>query len=202
MDRFLTAMISLSHTALPFRRGGAMIVLLAAVLAPASAGAASLTFGQIIAENDRRYLELAVNSYQGADILEAVKRGIEAKVSITVQLVKESMLDYVYSRMAHSTTIRRSLRYDYWNRAYVISEGGRKTQFHNENEMFSQLFRVARYEIPDRSLEPGTAYLVRARAQLRSVELYFPMNYIFKYIVGYWDFDTGWVYGPGIQGAR
>ncbi len=29
--------------------------------------------------------------------------------------------------------------------------------------------------------------------ELKSVELYFPMNLIFKYLVGFWDFDTGWV---------
>jgi hypothetical protein len=199
MDRFLIPMTVMRDTERNLNLGMALIALIAITLSPAPLLAADISLGQLITENDRRYLELAVHSYQGADILEAVRRGIEAKVNITMQLVKESALDYVYSRVVYSKTTRRSLRYDYWNRSFVITEAGKKTQYHNENAMFLHLFKVSQCEIPDRSLAPGETYLVRARAELKSVELYFPMNYIFKYIVGFWDFDTGWVYGPGVR---
>jgi hypothetical protein len=202
MDRFLTSMTGMLDTERKVRLGAALIALVILALAPAPLRAANLSMGRLITEGDRRYLELAVTSYQGADILEAVRRGIEAKVSITMQLVKESALDYIYSRVVYSKTVRRSLRWDYWNRSFVITEAGKKTQYHNENAMFAHLFRVSQSEIPGRALAPGGSYLVRARAELKSVELYFPMNYIFKYIVGYWDFDTGWVYGPGVSPVR
>ena len=195
-------MTATTRTSLPFRRGWVFIALAAALFCPAALRGADISFGQIITEGDRRFLELSVNSYQGPDILEAVKRGIEAKVTITVQIVREEALDFVFSSVVRSTTIKRSLRYDYWNRAYVIAESGKKTQFHGESAMFQHLFRVARYDLPGGEPGEGNAFRVRARAELRSVELYFPMNYIFRYIVGYWDFDTGWVNGPRVAAPR
>ncbi|HPA72385.1 MAG TPA: DUF4390 domain-containing protein [Spirochaetota bacterium] len=195
-------MTATTRTSLPFHRGWACIALTAALLCPAALRGADISFGQIITEGDRRFLELSVHFYQGTDILEAVKRGIEAKVTITVQIVREGALDFVFSSVASSATIKRSLRYDYWNRAYVIAESGKKTQFHGESAMFQHLFRVARYDLPGGEPGAGNAYRVRARAELKSVELYFPMNYIFRYIVGYWDFDTGWVNGPRVAAPR
>jgi len=188
-------MISTPLTGRSLRNALSIAVFLAVAAAHSAAGAAELAFGRIITENDRRYLELSVHSYQGPEILEAVKRGIEARVFFTVQVVREGMMDVIYTRVLHSGTLRRSLRYDFWNRSYVITEGGKKTQYHNENTMFAHLFRVSRMEVPGTPPRDGE-YRVRARAELKSVELYFPMNYIFKYIVGYWDFDTGWVNGP------
>lgn len=195
-------MIATTRTSPSFRRGCALVALAAALLTPAVLRGADIAFGRIITEDDRRFLELSVHSYQGPDILEAVKRGIEAKVTITVEIVREGALDFVFSRAVRSATIKRSLRYDYWNRAYVIAESGKKTQFHGEGAMFQHLFRVARYDLPGGEPGAGNAFRVRARAELKSVELYFPMNYIFKYIVGYWDFDTGWVNGPRVAAPR
>ena len=157
--------------------------------------------GEIIIENDRRFLELSVHSYQGPEIIEAVKRGIEARVTFKIQVVREGILDLIYTRVLHSSTLKRSLRYDYWNRSYVITEDGKKTQYHNEKAMFAHLFRVSRLKVPGEPPGDGE-YRIRARAELKSVELYFPMNYIFKYIAGHWDFDTGWVKGPALPVPR
>lgn len=158
--------------------------------------AAELLLGDLISENDRRFLELTVTGYQEADILEAIKRGIEAKITFTLQIVKEGPMDFVYTRSVRTVLINRSVKFDFWNRSFVLSEKGTKATFHNERAMLNAFFTVHRWEIPSKGLSTGQRYRIRARAELTSVELYFPMNLIFKYIVGYWDFDTGWIGGP------
>ncbi len=158
--------------------------------------AAELLVGDLISENDRRFLELRVTGYQEGDILEAVKRGIEAKITFTLQIAKESPIDFVYTKAVRTMHINRSVKFDFWSRSFVLAERGIKATFHNERAMLNAFFTVNRWEIPFKDLQPGQRYKIRARAELTSVELYFPMNLIFKYIVGYWDFDTGWVSGP------
>lgn len=173
------------------------IALLAMLLVfPRMLMAAELVMGDLISENDRRFLELTVTRYQEADILEAVKRGIEAKISFTLQIVKQSPMDFLYTKAVRTMRIHRSVKFDFWNRSFVLSERGVKATFHNERAMLNAFFTVHRWEIPSKGLEKGQHYRIRARAELSSVELYFPMNLIFKYIVGYWDFNTGWVGGP------
>ncbi len=158
--------------------------------------AAELLVGDLISENDRRFIELRVTGYQEADILEAIKRGIEAKITFTLQIVKEGPMDFVYTKAVRTTHINRSVKFDFWSRSFVLSERGIKATFHNERAMLNAFFTVGKCEIPPGGLQSGQRYRIRARAELTSVELYFPMNLIFKYIVGYWDFDTGWIGGP------
>ncbi|MFW5771294.1 MAG: hypothetical protein ACOCX9_07650, partial [Spirochaetota bacterium] len=40
---------------------------------------------------------------------------------------------------------------------------------------------------------------VRSRVEFTSMKLYFPINYIFEYIIGLWDFNTGWQEGPSLR---
>lgn len=171
-------------------------VLCALLFTPQILSAAELLLGDIINENDRRFLELTVTGYQETDILEAIKRGIEAKISFTLQIVKEGPMDFVYTRPVRTAQISRSVKFDFWSRSFILSEGGTKVTIHNERAMLNAFFTVRRWEIPAKGLSKGQRYRIRARAELTSVELYFPMNLIFKYIVGYWDFDTGWIGGP------
>ncbi len=172
-----------------------IIAIFVLLLVPSAIFGAELRMGELIRENDRRFIELSVTGYQEDDILEAVKRGIEAKITYTVQIVKESRLDFAYTSVVRTMYVHRSLKFDFWSRAYVISEKGIKNTFHNERAMLDAFFTVRRWGIPFGNLASGQQYRLRARAELTSVELYFPMNLIFKYIVGYWDFDTGWIRG-------
>ena len=172
-----------------------IIAIFVLLLVPSAIFGAELRTGELIRENDRRFIEISVTGYQEGDILEAVKRGIEAKITYTVQIVKESRLDFAYTSVVRTMHVHRSLKFDFWSRSYVISEKGVKNTFHNERAMLDAFFTVRRWEIPFNDLIAGHQYRLRARAELTSVELYFPMNLIFKYIVGYWDFDTGWIRG-------
>ncbi len=174
-------------------------MLIALFFFPRILPAAELSLNNFISENDRRFLDLTVTGYQETDILEAIKRGIEAKITFTLQIVKEGPIDFVYTRSVRTMHINRSVKFDFWNRSFVLSEGNTKATFHNERAMLNAFFSVRRWEIPSRGLSSRQRYRIRARAELTSVELYFPLNLIFKYIVGYWDFDTGWISGPSFS---
>ena len=77
-------------------------------------------------------------------------------------------------------------------------DGKRSVVFQSENAMLDYFFSLRDYELQGLGLNTSEAYVIRAKAELKSVELYFPMNVIFKYLVGFWDFDTGWVNGPPV----
>ncbi|MCX7677649.1 MAG: DUF4390 domain-containing protein [Spirochaetes bacterium] len=161
--------------------------------------ATQLRMSNIFVENERRFIDIAIIKYAESDIIEAIKRGIETKLTITIQIIKVNPFDFIYSKTVHSIEIHRSMKFDFWNRSYIISEKGTKSTYHNERQLLNDFFSVFKFEIPSAKLLKGKPYRVRARAELSSIELYFPMNLIFKYIVGYWDFDTGWVNGPSFM---
>jgi hypothetical protein len=92
------------------------------------------------------------------------------------------------------------VRYDFWNHSFILKEGSREYATNNEHEMLRALFQVKNAEITNATLYRNENYYVRMKAELTSIKLYFPMNYVFKYIVGIWDFDTGWVNGPSLGG--
>jgi hypothetical protein len=95
--------------------------------------------------------------------------------------------------------IKRSVKYDYWSRSFIVQDAGRKINYNNDDAMFAYFFSASNIDLTDSSLVRGKKCYVRYRAVLSSVELYFPMNYIFRYIVGIWDFDTGWVNSRNID---
>ncbi len=130
--------------------------------------------------------------------MEAVKRGIEAKVIFQMQILEDRALNIIYKKVVYDKSFNRSLRFDFWSRSYVITERGKKSQYNSIAETMNSFFTVAKIEVPEHKIHRGSSYRIRARARLESVELYFPLNYIFKYVVGYWDFDTGWIGGPAI----
>ena len=175
-----------------------VLFLLMILIAPSGLFAAGLTIGNITQENGKRYLRLSAHSYQGTEIMEAVKRGIEAKVFFQMQIIENRALNIIYNKVVYDKTYNRSLRFDFWSRSYVVSERGKKSQYNSITETLNNFFTLEKIEIPDHKIHRGSSYRIRARARLVSVELYFPLNYIFQYVVGYWDFDTGWIGGGAI----
>jgi len=177
------------------------ILRLSAVLAlliPSSLCAASLSFGPVQMFGDGMQVNLAVGSYQRHDIIEAMKRGMEVKLVYEIQIRRAAGGLLAGNRTVYSRTISRKVKFDFWGKAFQVIEGKRSVVFQSENAMLDYFFSLRDYEIQGLSLNKSEAYVIRARAELKSVELYFPMNVIFKYLVGFWDFDTGWVNGPPV----
>ncbi|HNU92515.1 MAG TPA: DUF4390 domain-containing protein [Spirochaetota bacterium] len=172
---------------------------LLAVFIPSWLYAAGLEFGPVRMTGDGMQVNLTVGSYQRHDIIEATKRGMELKVVYEIQIRRAAGGLFTGNRTVYSRMIVRKARFDFWGKAFQVMEGGRGMVFQGENAMLDYIFSLRDYELRNIGLKPGEAYVMRARAELKSVELYFPMNVIFKYLVGFWDFDTGWVNGPPVD---
>ena len=177
------------------------ILRLSAVLAvfiPSCLYAASLSFGTVRMFGDGMQVNLAVGSYQRHDIIEAMKRGMEVKLVYEIQIRRASGGLLTGNRTVYSRTITRKVKFDFWGKAFQVMDGKRSVVFQSENAMLDYFFSLRDYELPGLALRGGESYAMRAKVELKSVELYFPMNLIFKYLVGFWDFDTGWVNGPPV----
>ncbi len=169
-----------------------------AVFLPAGLFAADLNFGPVLMAGDGAQVNLSVVSYQRHDIIEAMKRGMEIRVTYEIQIRRARGGILIGDKTVYSRTIIRKVKYDFWGKAFQVREGRKSTVFQSENAMLDYFFSLKDYELRGLGLRQKESYAMRGRAELKSVELYFPMNLIFKYLVGFWDFDTGWVNGPPV----
>ncbi|HSV98071.1 MAG TPA: DUF4390 domain-containing protein [Spirochaetota bacterium] len=177
------------------------ILRLAAFLAaffPAVLFAAKLNFGPVYMVGDGAQVNLSVYSYQRHDLIEAMKRGMEIKIIYEIQVRRVTGGILAWDKTVYSRTITRKVKFDFWGKAFQVMEGKKSTVFQSENAMLDYFFSLRDYDLRGLGLMGKEAYAMRAKAELKSVELYFPMNLIFKYLVGFWDFDTGWVNGPPV----
>jgi hypothetical protein len=175
------------------------VMLLALVLSSLPLYSADLNIGPTIEGNGRLMVNFTISSYQKTDIIEAIKRGIVVKVVYEIEIVQKSFFNAIYKEVIASRKIKRSVKYDYWSRSFIVQDAGRKINYNNDDSMFAYFFSAGNIDVTDSSLVRGKDCYIRYRAVLSSVELYFPMNYIFRYIVGIWDFDTGWVNSRNLE---
>ncbi len=176
----------------------AVIIFTAFVIAslPRPLSAADLQLESASYEGQNLMVNFSVTGYQRSDILEAIRRGIKVKIDYSIEIVEKSPMSFLYKNTVARKSIRRTVRYDFWSHSFILREGVREYATNNEHEMLRSLFQVKNAEIANAALYRNENHYVRMKAELTSIKLYFPMNYIFKYIVGIWDFDTGWVNGP------
>jgi hypothetical protein len=168
-----------------------------AVSAPVMAN--EVQFGTVEVVEEKLRVNFFITSYQAQDIVEAIKRGIEVKIVYEIQLYRPASFFLLGNKVDFDKIIRRSVKYDFWAKAFVVMEGRKTVSFQSENAMLEHFFSVRDYDMVDMGLLKGQGYAIRARAELKSVELYFPMSLIFKYMVGFWNFDTGWENGPRLE---
>ena len=165
--------------------------------------AAEIKFDRLNKENDKIVLSFSIEAYKRKDVIEALKRGIELKVQYDIEVVRKSSFLLFGNTVIIRKNIRRSVKYDYWNKAFLIREKGNRALFHSENSLLDSIFTVKGLLIERKPLlGRGGGLTLRVKAQLKSVKLYFPMNFVFKYIIGIWDFETGWVAGPPLNTVR
>lgn len=175
-----------------------MLVLILASM-PARAFGEHIEFGSVSIVDDKLRVSFAVVSYQRKDILEAIKRGIEVKILYEIQVYSSPRLFFMGTRVAYDKSILRSVKFDFWSKAFQVKEGQKKILFRSENAMLDYFFSVRDSELVGAHVIGLEGSGVRARAELKTVEFYFPMNLIFKYLVRFWDFETGWVKGPALN---
>lgn len=178
-------------------------VFVISVLYTSIVDAAEIKFDRLNKENGKIFLSFSITSYKRRDVIEALKRGIELRVQYDIEIVRKPSFILFGNTVVVRKSIRRSVKYDYWNKAFVIREKGNKVLFHSENSLLDSIFTVKGFLIEKKPLlGRGRNFTLRVKAQLKSVKLYFPMNFVFKYIIGIWDFETGWVVGPPLINVR
>jgi hypothetical protein len=160
---------------------------------------ADITINRMRFEEGTLRLDFFISNYQKKEIVDAVRRGIELNVKYRIEIVKKSKLGFLFRDVALHNTLRRSVKYDFWNKAFIVQSGSKSLSCYNEDTMLSNLFIVENSELRNAERFRSDEYYIRIRAILNSIQLYFPMNYIFKYFVGFWDFDTGWKPGPPLD---
>jgi len=171
--------------------------LIAALCSPAFS--ASLQIETLRFEEGSLLASLFVRDYERTDIIEAVRRGIRVNLTYTIEIVEKSALGFLYANTVMKKTIHRSARFDFWNRSYTVREGTTAERNTNsESEMLDMLFTLRDQRIEGALRFRSERFYARFKAEMKSVELYFPMNYIFRYFVGFWDFNTGWVRSPAL----
>lgn len=171
-------------------------VLIAALCSPAFS--TSLQIENIRFEEGSLLASLSVKNYARTDIVEAVRRGIRVNLTYTTEIVEKSVLGFLYANTVMKKTIHRSARFDFWNRSYTVREGTDERNTNSESEMLDMLFTVRDQRLEGALRFRSERFYARFKADMKSVELYFPMNYIFRYFVGFWDFNTGWVRSPAL----
>jgi hypothetical protein len=175
------------------------LAIISVLLAPTALAASEIQFGAVEVTDEKLRVSLMVGSYQGQDIVEAIKRGIEVKLMFEIQVYRPAAFFLLGNKVDFDRIIRRTVKYDFWTKSFVVAEGRKSVSFQSENAMIEYFFSVKDYDVVDINLLKSQGYAIRARAELTSVELYFPMSLIFKYMVGFWNFDTGWEYGPKLD---
>ncbi len=178
------------------RRLTVAAALVTALCSPAFS--ASLQIETLRFEEGSLLASLSVRNYERTDIIEAVRRGIRVNLTYTIEIVEKSALGFLYANTVMKKTIHRSARFDFWNRSYTVREGSAERNTNSESEMLDMLFTLRNQRLDGALRFRSERFYARFKADMKSVELYFPMNYIFRYFVGFWDFNTGWVRSPAL----
>lgn len=170
-----------------------LVAILALALSAANALAGEIQFESLKVFEDKYRVSFSVTSYQRREIIDAIKRGMEVRIIYDLQIFRAPGMFFLGNRVVYDRTILRSVKFDFWSKSYQVKEGQKKTAFQSENSMLDYFFSVRDYELGGAAATAiGGSYSLRVRAELKTVDLYFPMNLIFKYLVGFWDFNTGW----------
>jgi hypothetical protein len=176
-----------------------LLILTAMALQATEAGASvDIQFGSVDMQEGKVLVNFAVNGYQRNEIVEAIRRGMEVKLMLYVRVIRAPAVILRSGSILYDRSIIRMVKYDFWNKGFVVSEGLKKNVFQSDNAMLEYFFTVKDRELENFSAARGMKYSLRVKAELHSVDLYFPMNIIFRYLVGFWDFNTGWERGPDI----
>ena len=141
-------------------------------------------------------ITLSVVNIKEKDIVEALKRGLEGQVTYTVEIVEDSTLPLFPKTIIKSLTVKRKIRFDFFSKAYIVTGSNIPSPYYSEDALLDDVFYSKKIIFENIYQYRKLNYSIRTRVTFTSVKLYFPLNFIFNYVIGIWDFDTGWIYGP------
>lgn len=143
-------------------------------------------------------LTLSIVKIKEKDIIEALKRGLEGQITYNVEIIEDSALPLFPKTIIKSVTVKRKIRFDFFSKAYIVTGSNPPSLYYSDDALLEDLFFSKKIIIENVYQYRKLNYSIRTRITFTSVKLYFPLNLIFNYVIGIWDFDTGWIYGPKI----
>jgi hypothetical protein len=162
-------------------------------------GAAGVKYESISFNENDLVIQFSTTKFHRNDLAEAVKRGIEGKVIYSFEIVEDPALPLLKKKVLLRRRITRNVKYDFFKQAFVVYEGDIPHYLYNNDSFLSDLFYSHIFVLKDVKRYRDRDCYVRSRVEFTSMKLYFPINYIFEYIIGLWDFNTGWQDGPSLQ---
>ena len=163
-------------------------------------------FAQNVVYNDVRFdstkliVTISITDVKTYDILEALKRGLEGRIEYVVEIVENPVLPLLPKNVIKTITVKKKVKFDFFKKAYIVSRSHVPTLYYSDESIIEELFNNQQIVIDNAYALRKSKYSIRIRVSFSSVKLYFPLNLIFNYIVGIWDFDTDWKYGPKLVG--
>ena len=115
----------------------------------------------------------------------------------------ENIVNRKYFEEKNYEKIKKNLEFlglNFFKKAYIVSRSHVPTLYYSDESIIEELFNNQQIVIDNAYALRKSNYSIRIRVSFSSVKLYFPLNLIFNYIVGIWDFDTDWEYGPKLVG--
>jgi hypothetical protein len=135
------------------------------------------------------------------EIEEGIVNGISTSFTFYLRLMKERNL-WADEELTN-LVVKQSVAYDLLKDQFSLtSQNGNQTQtlttknFADVRRWMNSLEGIKL--APYRNLKPGELYYVQIRAEIRSIKLVFPLNFLL-FFVSFWDFDTPWANSPLFQ---
>lgn len=140
---------------------------------------------------NRIVVSLNIRSYDDKAIIDAIRRGLDVNVIYNIELIGERKNLFNQKPVIQQWIIHRKVNYDFWKKSYRFVENETVTYYQNDEAVLNALFSLKEYNLPVAMInQPGVS--IRCRAELKSIEMLFPINILFKYVMKLWDFKTPW----------
>ncbi|OGW01721.1 MAG: hypothetical protein A3D20_07975 [Nitrospinae bacterium RIFCSPHIGHO2_02_FULL_39_82] len=136
------------------------------------------------------------------DIVEIINSGAPTTFTYYIQLVRHR--SGWFDSVEYSKTIKRSVKYNVLTKEYKFGEdvedsipqANKKNNVEKVTKDFDELKKwLANLEsislIPSKQIAAGDKYYISIKADLKTISLWFPFNYIL-FFVSFWDITTDW----------
>lgn len=129
------------------------------------------------------------------EIEEAIKTGIPTTFTFFVELYKERTL--WFNEGVASLKFRHTVKYDTLKEEFEVyleerPQSGNGMRVKELSKVKDMMVRGEGIPVvPPLAIEKGSRYQLRIKAELATINLPFPLNYML-FFVSFWDFETEW----------
>lgn len=161
---------------------------------PGAAAAASLSSVRVTNSPVNMHVYAELEGGINDKIKEAIHSGIPTTFTYFIEVRRHRRLRP--DKTVFRTKVHHTVRYDALKKKYTFTTDARADarevvlkDFDEVAERLQHLDHVAL--MPPGRLDPNARYTVRSKVEMKSIKLFFPLNYLL-FFVSFWDFDTKW----------